>query len=62
VTDTPSLWDSEQLATHLGVGRRTVQNMVRDRRVPFVKVGRSTRFRPAEIEAWLISRQHQAVK
>jgi excisionase family DNA binding protein len=62
VTDPESLWDTDQMAAHLRVGRRTVQQMVRDRRVPFVKVGRSTRFHPATVEKWLLARQHQAVK
>jgi excisionase family DNA binding protein len=62
MTDTEPLWDTDQMAAHLHIGRRTVQQMVRDRRVPFVKVERTTRFIPAEVEKWLISRQHQAVR
>jgi len=46
-------WDTSQTATYLGCSPGTLRNWVSQRRVPFVKVGRLTRFIKADIDRWL---------
>lgn len=43
------LWDAGEVAAFLNVKKETVYRWVQQDRLPFVKVGRLTRFRPAEI-------------
>ena len=42
-----------RVAELLSVSERYVYQMASEGRIPCVKVGRSVRFRPSEIEAWL---------
>ena len=56
---TPGLdrtWSTDEAALFLGCTRGTLQVWVSKRRVPFVKVGRLTRFRKRDLDAWLDSR------
>jgi excisionase family DNA binding protein len=55
------LLDTEEAARRLGISPRTVQTWVRQRRIPFVKMGTLTRFRPAALEAWIQSQEVKAV-
>lgn len=43
------LWDAQGVADFLKVEKETVYRWVQQNRLPYVKVGRLTRFRPAEI-------------
>lgn len=47
------LLNTRQLAEIMGVTPRTIKSWVQDRRVPYVKIGRSIRFRPEEMEKHL---------
>ncbi|HAM02198.1 MAG TPA: hypothetical protein DCQ30_08230 [Acidimicrobiaceae bacterium] len=47
------LLDSEALARRLNVTTRFVRRLVAERRIPFLKVGRSVRFDPTDVDAWL---------
>lgn len=47
------LWDVRRVARLLGLSERTVYQMVRDGRLPSLRVGGRWRFRPQEIERWL---------
>lgn len=47
------LLDSEALAKRLNVTPRFVRRLVAERRIPFLKVGRSVRFDPTDVDAWL---------
>ncbi|MGH7343028.1 MAG: helix-turn-helix domain-containing protein [Candidatus Rokuibacteriota bacterium] len=47
------LIDKAAVAERLGTTERHVRQLVTDRRIPFVKVGRSLRFDPAAIEEWI---------
>lgn len=47
------LLDSEALARRLNVTSRFVRRLVAERRIPFLKVGRSVRFDPADVDTWL---------
>jgi excisionase family DNA binding protein len=42
--------DASELASFLGVSLRTVRTMQQRRLIPFVKIGRSVRFRLSQVE------------
>lgn len=48
--------DMEQAAAYLGLAKATLYTMVSQRRIPFVKVGRLTKFDRSLVDAWL--KQH----
>ena len=48
-----SLLDPDDLARRLNVTSRFVRRLVAERRIPFVKIGRSVRFDPADVDAWV---------
>lgn len=43
----------EQVADFLNITDHFVRRLIRERRIPFLKVGRLVRFRRADIEAYL---------
>ncbi len=45
----------ELVAHELRVSQRTVQNMVRDGKIPHIKIGRATRFHPGDIDQWKLA-------
>jgi len=52
--EAPLLWTARALARQLGVARATVYRLVAEGRIPPpVHVGRSSRWRRREIEAWV---------
>jgi len=55
-TPTPvpaELWGVDELAAYLGVTRHFVYRLTAEHRIRFVRVGKTVRFRPADVEAWL---------
>lgn len=57
---TPSLLDKEQTCERLNIGRWQLERLIRDREIPFFKVGRLIRFDPADIDAYLAGRRTEA--
>ncbi len=55
----PRLLDIQQVATYTGLSVHTLYTMVSQRRIPFVKMGRLTKFDREEIDKW-ITRQRVA--
>jgi len=49
----PTLWTVQELAEYLGVGPRFVYRLTSERRIRSVRVGRTVRFRPEDVTAWL---------
>lgn len=47
------LLDTLEAARFLGMGKRTVQELVADRKLAFVKIGRSIRFAPSDLAAFV---------
>jgi excisionase family DNA binding protein len=43
----------EELADAFGFAPQTIRNWVALRQIPFLRIGRKTRFRKRSIEAWL---------
>ncbi len=50
--------DVEGLAQRLNVTEHWVRRAVREKRVPYYKVGRLLRFDAEEIERWLVDQRH----
>ena len=58
---TDQLLDIAGLAERLGVGERFVRRLVKERRIPFLKIGRHVRFDVGEVEAWIRDSRVDAV-
>jgi excisionase family DNA binding protein len=50
---TPRLLDIQEVATYTGLSVHTLYTMVSQRRIPFVKLGRLTKFDREEIDKWI---------
>ena len=57
----PKLWTVERVADELTLSRVTVYRMVRDKTIPFVRLGTAVRFHPEEIRSWIAKRSVPAV-
>jgi excisionase family DNA binding protein len=49
----PRLLDVGQAAKYIGLSRHTLYTMVSQRRIPYVKVGRLTKFDLKALDAWI---------
>ena len=49
----PRLLDIQQVATYTDLSVHTLYTMVSQRRIPFVKMGRLTKFDREEIDKWI---------
>jgi excisionase family DNA binding protein len=54
------LLDTTEAAATLGIGRRTLQELLAAREVACVKIGRSTRFDPADLAAYVDRNRRKA--
>ena len=64
IQETPreaALLDAEGAARLLGISPRTVQTWVRQKRIPFIKLGSLTRFKAASLHEWLDAQEVKAV-
>lgn len=50
----------DDLAAKLQLAKQTIYNRVSANEIPHVKIGRSLRFRPSEIERWIIEQTAEA--
>lgn len=50
---TRRLLDIDEVAVYIGLSRHTVYTMVSQRRIPFVKMGRRTKFNLRAIDEWI---------
>ncbi len=53
VTSTGDLFTVEQAADYLNITEHFMRRLIRERRIPFLKVGRLVRLRRTDIEAYL---------
>lgn len=51
----PRLLDIQQVAIYTGLSVHTLYTMVSQRRIPFVKMGRLTKFDRVELDKWIVS-------
>lgn len=47
------LLDTKEAAKFLGMGKRTIQELAAERKLAFIKIGRSVRFDPADLRAFV---------
>jgi len=55
VSVTPRLLSIEQVSQYLDLSVHTLYRMVSQRRIPYVKMGRLTKFDRCEIDKWITS-------
>lgn len=51
-----------EMAEYLSVSEAHTYRLVREHRVPFVRIGRSVRFKRSEVDQWLADKTLRAVK
>jgi excisionase family DNA binding protein len=51
------LWDIERLSRYLGMKKSSLYALVERREIPHYRIGRLARFRPAEIDEWLLTKR-----
>jgi excisionase family DNA binding protein len=44
-----SLFNRREIADYIGVSERTISNMMRQRRIPVIKIGKTVRFDPIKV-------------
>jgi excisionase family DNA binding protein len=44
-----NLFNRREIADYIGVSERTVSNMMRQRRIPVIKIGKTVRFDPLKV-------------
>ena len=62
VTSSGDLLTVEQAADYLNITEHFVRRLIRERRIPFLKVGRLVRLRRTDIDEYLASRLVPAVR
>ncbi len=55
-----ALLDEEQVAAHFGASVGLVRKLARNGSLPFIKVGRLTRYDPADVAAFVAGNRHVA--
>ena len=50
--------NSKELAHYLGLKEPTIRDWIRQKRIPFHKLGKSIRFDRLQIESWLATKQN----
>lgn len=43
------LFNTTEISDLIGVSKRTISNMIRDKRIPYLKIGKTVRFDPAKV-------------
>lgn len=51
---------TDDAAAYLGIARRTLQQLVQNREIGFIKFGRSIRFDPADLDLFIDSKRVKA--
>lgn len=52
ISDSPK-HNAKELATYLGINKMTIYRMVKNNKIPYLRVGTSIRFDQSEIDRWL---------
>jgi excisionase family DNA binding protein len=61
VAGVENLLDKRGAAKRLGTTPRHMEDLVRDRKVPFVRVGRLIRFKPSDLDQWIEDQKVEAI-
>jgi excisionase family DNA binding protein len=59
---TRRLLDIREVALYTGLSKHTLYTMVSQRRIPFVKLGRLTKFDLYELDRWIASKSVKVLK
>ena len=51
------LWDIRRVSQYLGIKRSTLYAMIERKEIPYYRIGKLARFRPAEIDEWLLDEE-----
>jgi excisionase family DNA binding protein len=51
------LWDIGRLSQYLGIKKSTLYAMIERKEIPSYRIGKLARFRPAEIDEWLLTKK-----
>ena len=51
------LWDVAKLAQYLGMKKSSLYALVERKEIPHYRIGRLARFKPAEIDEWLLTKR-----
>ena len=51
------LWDIKRLSQYLGMKRSSLYALIERNEIPHYRIGRLARFRPAEIDEWLLTKK-----
>jgi len=51
------LWDIRRVSQYLGIKRSTLYAMIERKEIPHYRIGRLARFKPAEIDEWLLTKR-----
>ena len=51
------LWDIGRLSQYLGIKKSTLYAMIERKEIPYYRIGKLARFRPAEIDEWLLTKK-----
>ena len=43
------LFNTTEISDLIGVSKTTISNMIRDKRIPYLKIGKTVRFDPAKV-------------
>jgi excisionase family DNA binding protein len=60
--DPAALLSAVQVAGRLGCSIRLVRQLTAERRIPFVKVGRLTRFKPSDVDSFVASNTVRGIR
>lgn len=58
----PMLWNVARAAQELSLSRAHVYRLVREKRIPHIRVGESIRFSPAALQKWLNDKQISSLR
>jgi excisionase family DNA binding protein len=47
--DTDRLFNTMEIADYIKVSRRTISNMIKDKKIPYLKIGKTVRFDPTKV-------------
>lgn len=60
-TERTNLLNTSEAAQRLGVSKRTIQELISERKLAFIKFGRNTRFDPADLAIFADSHRVKSV-
>ena len=57
-----SLWTHEEVADYIGATPGTIRVWCSQKRIPYLKIGRSVRFKHEDIDRWLNQKKVEAAQ